>query len=362
MKRIAICSSALVLSFLAACGGEAPTPSTPAGGNQPAPTPAQADAPNAQEPAGGAAAKKPQPPVKVDMMMVKALFGNDPVPPKVDNPSTPEKVELGRMLYHETSISKQGNISCNSCHDLAKYGVDNKPTSPGSDGTLGERNSPTTYNAFRQYAQFWDYRAKTVEEQSIGPVLNPIEHGIADEKELVAKLSAKPELVAAFQKAFPGGEAVTAANFQLAVGAFERTLVTKSRWDAFLDGDAKALTNEEKAGLNLFITTGCIQCHTSRLVGGSMPQKRGVIQAYKGADTGRMKVTGQESDKYFFKVPSLLNVEKTAPYYHDGSAATLADAIKEMAKEQLGKDLSDADTASLEAFLKSLTGELPAQK
>lgn len=357
MNRISLFGSACVLSILAACGGD--TPPAPAGPAAPSHTP---DAAKPQDASGSAGANKPQPPVKVDMMMVKALFGNDPPPPAVDNPPTPDKIALGNMLYHEQSLSKNGNLSCASCHNLATYGVDNKPTSPGSDGTNGERNTPTTYNAFRQYAQFWDFRAKTVEEQATGPMFNPVEHGVANEAELVKKIEAKPELVAAFKKAFPDSDTVSAKNFELAVGAFERTLVTKSRWDAFLDGDQKALTNEEKTGLNLFITTGCIQCHTSRLVGGAMGQKMGVLTAYTGKDTGRMKVTGKEEDKYFFKVPSLLNVEKTAPYYHDGSVATLEEAVKDMGKLQLNKDLTDAEIHSLVAFLKSLTGELPAQK
>jgi cytochrome c peroxidase len=305
--------------------------------------------------------KKPPKPVRVDYAMVKRLFGMDPTVEAVDNPSTPEKVALGKLLYHEQSLSKNGNLSCASCHELSTYGVDNKPVSPGSDGKNGERNSPTTWNAFRQFAQFWDGRAKNVEEQSTGPMLNAVEHGLADEAELVSKLKAKPELVAAFDKAFPGGEAVSVEHFRLAVGAFERTLVTKSRFDAYLDGDQKALTNEEKQGLNDFMQIGCITCHTTRLLGGNMFQKSGLLSPYPSEDLGRGKLTGNKADDHFFKVPSLLNVEKTAPYYHDGKVATLEEAATKMAKLQLGKDLTAEQTTSIVAFLKALTGPLPEE-
>ncbi|MBL9076811.1 MAG: cytochrome-c peroxidase [Planctomycetes bacterium] len=306
--------------------------------------------------------KKPPKPVRVDVATVKRLFGTDPTVEPVDNPSTPEKVALGKALYHEQSLSKNGNLSCASCHDLSTYGVDNKPVSPGSTGQNGDRNTPTVYNAFRQFTQFWDGRAKNVEEQSTGPILNPVEHGIVDEAELVAKLKAKPELVEGFQKAFPGAaDAVTVKNFQLAVGAFERTLVTTSRFDKFLDGDQKALTNEEKQGLNDFMQVGCITCHTTRLLGGQMFQKSGLLQPYPSEDPGRAKVTGNDFEKGFFKVPQLLNVEKTAPYYHDGKVATLEEAVTKMAKLQLGKDLSAEQTASIVAFLKTLTGPLPEE-
>lgn len=307
-------------------------------------------------------AKKPTPRPRIDFEAVKRMFGNDPSAPAVDNPSTPEKVALGKALYHDTSLSKGGNLSCASCHDLANYGQDGRPTSPGSDGTLGERNSPSTYNAHRQFAQFWDGRAATVEEQSILPVLNPVEHGLADEATLVAKMKAKTELVAAFQAAFPGdADPVTAANFKLAVGAFERTLVTKSRWDDYLNGNQKALTNDELVGLKTFMEVGCITCHMGRLLGGQMYQKVGLLKPYASQDTGRMQVTKSESDKFFFKVPSLANVEKTAPYYHDGKVATLEEAIKTMADMQLGKTLTDDQLRGLVVFLKALTGKLPEE-
>lgn len=313
-------------------------------------------APAGQQPA----AKKPNLPPKIDMAMVQAYFGSEPKTPPSDNKVTAEKVALGKSLYHEKALSKNGNLSCASCHDLGNYGVDSKPTSPGSEGKNGDRNTPTSLNAARHFVQFWDGRAETIEDQAIGPVLNPIEHGVKDEAELVAKIKAKPELVQAFAKAFPGeAEPISAKNFQMAVGAFERTLVTKSPFDEYLDGKNNALTTEQKWGLKTFIDTGCTECHTTRLVGGQMYQKLGTKQPYPTKDEGRFGITKDEKDKFVFKVPTLLNVEKTAPYFHDGSIATLEEAVKIMARVQAGKELKDEEVASIIAFLKSLTGPVP---
>jgi cytochrome c peroxidase len=350
-KTLPILAIATSLFAFAACGGDKPQ-----GNSQPAKQPAaQAPvakpAPVAQEPA----VEEPE----FDMTVLTAYFGNEPSAPKAATPSTPEKVALGKALYHDTSLSKNGNLSCASCHDLSNYGQDGKATSPGSDGKNGDRNSPTTLNAFRNFAQFWDGRAASVEDQAIMPVLNPVEHGVADEKELVAKIQAKPELVAAFQKAFPGDGSVSVDNFKHAIGAFERTLKTRSPFDEFLEGNDAALSTEQKVGLQKFIEVGCTQCHSSRLFGGAMYQKLGVVRPYPTEDTGRMKVTGNESEKFMFKVPALLNCEKTAPYYHDGKIATLEEAVKNMAAIQLNKDLSKKDVDSIVAFLKALTGTVP---
>jgi len=371
-KKIAILFSCSVVTLLSlpSCGGDKPAGGTPSAGAPSGGTPSAASNP---APSGSAstsekaadAAQDPQKKVqkpKIDYQMVKQMFGTEPSAPAVDNPGTPEKVALGKALYHDASLSKNGNLSCASCHDLANYGVDNKPTSPGSDGKNGERNTPTVYNAHRQFVQFWDGRAPTVEEQALKPVLNPVEHGVADEPALVAKMKARPELVEGFQKAFPGsGDPVTAGNFKLAIGAFERTLVTKSRWDEYLDGNQKALTNEELVGLKTFMDSGCITCHMGRLLGGHMYQKVGLIKPYPSQDTGRMQVTGSEADKFLFKVPTLANCEKTAPYYHDGKIATLEEAVKNMAEIQLGQNLPAEKVAAIVTFLKALTGPLPAE-
>jgi cytochrome c peroxidase len=277
-------------------------------------------------------------------------------------PSAPGTVALGKQLYFETRLSKNHDLSCNSCHGLDTYGVDNKPTSPGHKGQLGSRNSPTVYNAAFHSTQFWDGRAKDVEAQALGPILNPVEMAMKDEAAVLAVLRSIPEYVAAFKAAFPADkDAVTYANVGKAIGAFERTLVTTSRWDKYLAGDDDALTGAERAGLAKFLDTGCNTCHASPTVGGRDFKKLGLVKpwATELKDNGRFDATKDAADKHVFKVPSLRNIEKTAPYFHDGSVKTLEEAVKLMAHHQLGKDLSSAEVESIVTFLKSLTGELP---
>lgn len=294
---------------------------------------------------------------KLDRATAVALFTRENVEP---GPApAPELAVLGRDLYHEQRLSTQNNLSCASCHDLKRFGQDNLPTSPGSDGRLGDRNSPSSVNAFRQIAQFWDGRAKDVEEQATGPILNPIEHGFTEPAEFVAKLRSIDGMEERFRDAFPGEEdPVTVANFGKAVGAFERTLVTHSRFDDWLDGNDSALTAEEKKGLATFLDVNCTMCHNGRTLGGGMFNKLGLSIPYETADEGRAKVTGNPAEKYFFKVPMLLNVAETAPYFHDGSVATLEEAVRLMGKHQLAKDLTDPQVASIVTFLKALTGEM----
>lgn len=269
-----------------------------------------------------------------------------------------EMVALGRDLYHEKQLSTGKNLSCASCHDLTRFGQDGEATSPGSTGERGGRNSPTSVNAFRQIAQFWDGRAADVEAQAQGPVLNPIEHGFAEEADFLAALKAVDGMPARFAAVFPGqDEPVTLANFGAAVGAFERTLVTKGRWEEFLDGNDDALTAEEKKGFATFVEVGCTTCHNGRTVGGGMYQKLGLVEPYETADKGVGALKGDPAQDYFFKVPMLLNVAETAPYFHDGSVKTLEDAVKIMAKHQLGRQLTDEQVASIVAFLKALTGK-----
>jgi cytochrome c peroxidase len=276
---------------------------------------------------------------------------------------TGERIALGRMLYYETRLSKNQKIACNSCHQLDKYGVDNEPTSEGHQGKRGDRNSPTVYNAAAHFAQFWDGRAADVEAQAKGPVLNPVEMALATDKQAVTVLKSMPEYVAAFKKAFPDQkDPVAFDNMAIAIGAFERKLVTPSRWDKFLKGDQNALTLEEKAGFNEFYDAGCASCHAGALLGGNLYQKLGAVKQYPDAsDPGRFKVTSNEGDKMFFKVPSLRNVEKTGPYFHNGKVATLQQAVMQMGEYQLGKPLAPAQADSVITFLKTLTGELPAE-
>ena len=279
------------------------------------------------------------------------------------NPITEDKVNLGRMLYYDARLSRGQDVSCNTCHALDKYGVDDEALSTGFKGQKGARNAPTVYNAAGHFVQFWDGRAPTVEEQAKGPILNPVEMAMTDQKRVIQVLRSMPEYVEAFKKAFPGvKDPVTFDNVGLAIGAFERKLVTSARWDKFIGGDQTALTDQEKAGLNAFLDAGCQSCHNGAFLGGSVFQKLGAAKPYPDAkDLGRFDVTQQDADKQVFKVPSLRNVEKTAPYFHDGSVKTMEEAVTKMADYQLGRSLSPADVTSIISFLKTLTGDLPSE-
>ncbi len=305
-----------------------------------------------------------------DEVLVKAQKFFAVLPESADNPNnkvTIPKVKLGKILYNDTRLSLEGNISCNSCHNLATYGVDNLPTSPGDAGNNGTRNSPTSFNAAFHFTQFWDGREPDVEAQAGGPILNPVEMNIPSEDFLVKRLSTDKEYQQMFAEAFPGEEKpLTFKNITFAIAAFERELITPSNFDAYLKGDENALSPEEKKGLDTFMKVGCTTCHSGALLGGNMFQKFGLFDDYwkytksKEIDDGRMMVTKKEADKYLFKVPSLRNIEKTWPYFHDGSVEKLDDAVKIMAKLELNKDLSDKETKEIVTFLTSLTGNVPA--
>ena len=289
-----------------------------------------------------------------------------PLPAEVlspDNELTEPKINLGRMLYFENRISKGQKLSCNSCHMLDKYGQDNLPFSPGHEGKLGGRSSPSTYNAALHIAQFWDGREPTVEAQAKGPVLNPVEMGMPSADFVVSVLKSMPGYVEAFKAAFPGeADPVTYDNFGKAVGAFERKLLTPSKWDSFLKGNKNALSAEEKKGFELFAKTGCVTCHNQAGVGGHMYMKLGLVKAWPDLkDNGRSDVTKSESDKAMFKVASLRNITETGPYLHDGSVKTLDEMVKMMAEHQLGKQLTDEETASIITFLKTLKGTPDAE-
>ncbi len=279
------------------------------------------------------------------------------------NPITDAKVDLGRMLFYDPRLSEGRDVSCNSCHSLKDYGVDGKAVSSGHKGQLGGRNSPSVYHAAGQIAQFWDGRAVDVEEQAKGPVLNPVEMAMASEAETVARLQSISGYQAAFRKAFPdSAEPVTFDNMARAIGAFERKLVTPSRWDRFLDGERSAITQEEMAGHHEFMHGGCATCHNGIYVGGGMFQKLGAEKQWPTAtDLGRMAVTKNDADRMVFKVPSLRNVEKTGPYFHDGKVATLDEAVRLMGQYQLNTKLEDRQVKQIVAWLKTLTGEIPSE-
>jgi cytochrome c peroxidase len=312
--------------------------------------------------------------VSVAALIEKAKQYFAPLPKAFEEPTNPitaEKVALGRMLYFDTRLSKNHDLSCASCHDLEQFGIDvrqtegvRNATSLGHRGQRGDRNAPTVYNAGLHLAQFWDGRERDLEGQAKGPVLNPVEMAMPDEATVEATLRSIPGYVEAFTAAFPGQEQpVTYDNMAKAIGAFERGLVTPAPFDAFLGGKLTALSGHQLEGLALFIDVGCIQCHTGPGLGGGMFQKLGSVKPWEGLhDPGRMKVTRSKADEFVFKVPSLRNVAQTGPYLHDGSIATLPEMVQKMAAHQLAKgELSKEELSALVDFLGSLTGELPKE-
>ena len=276
--------------------------------------------------------------------------------------SSPDRVALGKMLYFEARLSKNHDVSCNSCHHLDAFGVDGSPTSEGHQKQHGNRNAPTVLNAAIEFRQFWDGRAADVEEQATGPIVNPVEMA-SGEPRVVATLASMPEYVSAFDKAFPGESApISLKNVGIAIGAFERKLLTPAPIDRWLDGDRGALTADQLAGAATFARSGCPSCHMGAGVGGAIYQKAGFVKPWPDQkDQGRFDLTKQESDRMIFKVPSLRNVTKTAPYFHDGSVASLDEAVRMMGRYQVGKELSDADVTSLVAFLGALSASPPAE-
>ncbi len=271
------------------------------------------------------------------------------------------KVELGRMLYHEKRLSKSQELSCNSCHQLDRYGVDSQKTSTGHQGQRGGRNAPTVYHAAGHFEQFWDGRASDVETQALGPILNPIEMAAPSPEHVVRVLASMPEYVAAFKRAFPTEkDPLVFANVGKAIGAFERKLTTRARWDDYLEGNLAALSQQEIEGLKLFTNLGCMVCHTGEFLGGSMYEKVGTVEPWPNQnDQGRFAVTQRDGDRMMFKVPTLRNISETAPYFHDGVADNLEQAVALMGRHQLGLELEKAEVASIVAWLRSLKGELP---
>ncbi len=283
-----------------------------------------------------------------------------------NNPLNESKIALGKALYHDNRLSKDQTQSCNTCHPISTYGVDNNPTSAGDNGGFGNRNSPTTFNAALHISQFWDGRNADVEEQAGGPILNPVEMAMPSEAAVIKRIKEVPEYVELFAAAFPDDEKpMTYKNLTYAIGAFERTLLTPSAFDKYIAGDETAISEQAKLGLSDFIETGCTQCHSGALLGGNMLMKFGLFADYWEhtkspiIDSGKYHVTGAAADMYIFKVPSLRNIDKTGPYFHDGSVKSLEDAIQIMAKTQNNKELSIDQVKNIEVFLSTLTGEIP---
>ncbi|MCK5825197.1 MAG: c-type cytochrome [Ichthyobacteriaceae bacterium] len=284
--------------------------------------------------------------------------------PNISNPTSKAKIDLGHALYFDNRLSKDETQSCNTCHDLKNYGVDSKAVSDGDDGkSKGTRNSPTTLNAAFHVAQFWDGRAKDVEAQAGMPITNPVEMNIPSKDFLVKRLSKVSFYKTMFADAYPNEKnPITYKNIENAIGAFERELITPSRFDKYLSGDENAISVKEKEGLKTYIDKGCLTCHSGSLVGASMLQKFPLTGDYSNylngkVDMGKYEETKNDIDKFMFKVPSLRNIEKTGPYMHNGSIAKLSDAVKIMGKAELNIDLTENEINEIVTFLSTLTGD-----
>ncbi len=303
-----------------------------------------------------------------DGLMEQAQTAFKPVPgspPELKKPSlTPEKIQLGKMLYFEPRLSASELISCNTCHNVGMGGADYQETAIGHRWQKGPRNSPTVLNAVFNIAQFWDGRAPDLKEQAKGPVQASVEMSSTPER-VLQTLNSMPEYAAMFKKAFPGeGNPVTFDNMARSIEAFEATLITPgSRFDKFLKGDGGALDAQEKEGLAIFMQKGCSNCHGGINMGGAGYYPFGVIEKPNpdilAGDVGRFKVTKSKADEYVFKAPSLRNIELTAPYFHSGKVWDLKDAVSIMGASQLGIRLTPGEDSKIAAFLRTTTGIQP---
>ncbi len=304
----------------------------------------------------------------------KALPETPPIP--ADNPQSAAKIELGKKLYFDPRLSSTGTVSCNSCHNVMAGGDDNRPVSVGVDGKTGGRSAPTVWNSAFLSVQFWDGRAPSLEEQARGPVTNPVEMGMKDWNAVTKRLKAIPGYEPMFKAVFKDKDPITADNTVKAIAAYERTLITpNSPYDRYVKGDQTALTEQQVQGMKTFAQTGCLTCHMgANFSGPSLAMGTGFFQKFPNIpgseydtkyklleDTGRYQVTGNESDKHSWRVPTLRNVALTAPYFHNGAVPTLDEAVRVMAKTQLGKVLTDKEAQDIVAFLNSLTGEFTEQ-
>lgn len=294
-------------------------------------------------------------------------------PEPADNPTTEAKVELGKMLYMDPRFSSTGTVSCNSCHNVMEGGEDSRSVSMGVHGKTGGRNAPTVWNSAFHSVQFWDGRAALLEDQAKGPVANPVEMGMSDVDTAMDRVRAIPGYKPYFDQAF-GEDAMTVENAARAVAAFERTLITPgSPYDRYVNGDKKAMNEQQVRGMNTFASAGCVACHSGAAFNGpemefgkgfyarfpTFADSKYVSQYQLDQDKGRADVTGEEADTSMFRVPTLRNITDTAPYFHNGSVNDLHEAVRIMAKTQLNRDLADAEVDDIVAFLTALTGEYP---
>lgn len=321
-----------------------------------------------------AAIAAPQKAAKLDLPWAP-LPAKAPAPK--DNPTTPEKVELGKQLFFDQRLSRDGSVSCNSCHNVMSGGGDSRATSLGVSLKTGKRSAPTVWNSAFHSVQFWDGRAPTLEEQAKGPLINPVEMAMDDHNVVVERVKAIPGYVTQFKKIFGGKDPVTIDNLAKAVAAYERTLITQnSPFDRYMKGDKKAISAQAERGMRTVVELGCIACHNGpNFNGPTLGPGEGQFRRFPTFtdnayvekyhlldDLGRAEVTkNEEEDGHMFRVPTWRNVALTAPYFHNGSVPTLDLAVRVMAKVQLNKDLTDQQAADIVAFLESLTGEFPKQ-
>ena len=303
----------------------------------------------------------------------EALPKQAPIP--ADNPLTAEKIELGKMLYFDPRLSSNGTVSCFTCHNVMEGGDDHRPTSIGVHGQAGGRNAPSVWNAAFLSTQFWDGRAATLEDQAKGPPANPIEMGMASLDATIERIKDIPGYEIHFEQAF-GKDSMNMDNAARAIASYERTLITpNSAYDQYVKGDKAALNAQQVRGMEAFASAGCIACHSgANFSGPGLPAGTGFFQkfpthtnntyvaSYKLMDdSGRMNVTQDQNDKNLWRVPTLRNLEYTAPYMHNGSVKSLEEAVRVMAKTQLDQDMSPEQVADIVAFLGTLTGEFPEQ-
>jgi len=292
------------------------------------------------------------------------------------HPMTPGKVELGKKLYFDPRLSSTGTVSCNTCHDVTKAGDDGQPVSTGVEGKKGTRSAPTVWNSAFLSVQFWDGRSPNLEDQAKGPIINPVEMGMADHAAMVARVKAIPGYLEEFRQVFGGDDPVTTDNVVKAIATYERTLITpNSPFDRFKAGEKTALSAEARRGMKLVETVGCITCHSGPVFAGpALPEGQGFYMKFPTMagsaydttyhlrrDPGRYDVTKSDDDRHMWRVAQWRNVARTAPYFHNGSVPALDEAVRVMAKTQLGRDLKPQEVGDIVAFLEALNGELPLQ-
>ena len=297
-------------------------------------------------------------------------------PAPADNPVTPAKVELGKMLFFDPRLSSNGTVSCFSCHNVMEGGDDHRPTSVGVHGQIGGRNAPTVWNAAFLSAQFWDARAPSLEEQAKGPPINSIEMGMDSQQATADRIRRIPGYRPHFDAAFGADSEISMDRIAQAIASYERTLITPgSPYDRLVKGEPEAMTGSARRGMDLFASTGCTACHSgSNFSGPALPAGQGFMQRFPMFadspyvekyglmdDAGRQASSGQAADAHLWRVPSLRNLVYTAPYMHNGRVKSLEEAIRVMASTQLGRELDDRQVTDIKAFLESLTGAFPEQ-